>query len=101
MEVPPDESELERILEDTDGKDIVEEESIENVSEADDEEIDLKSMKVAELKEMLKSKGLPVSGTKAELIKRLQTCANILGSFYHSGSHNRRIINFGQLYLFH
>ena len=73
MEVPPDESELERILEDTDGKNIVEEESIENVSEAGDEEIDLKSMKVAELKEMLKSKGLPVSGTKAELIQRLQT----------------------------
>jgi hypothetical protein len=30
-------------------------------------------MKVAELKELLKQKDLPVSGTKAELIERLQT----------------------------
>ncbi|MEC8875603.1 MAG: SAP domain-containing protein [Candidatus Thermoplasmatota archaeon] len=30
-------------------------------------------MKVAELKVMLKEKKLPVSGTKAELIERLQT----------------------------
>ena len=39
----------------------------------DNEEIDYKSMKVAELKEILKEKELPVSGTKAELIERLQS----------------------------
>ena len=37
------------------------------------DEIDYNSMKVVELKELLKEKELPVSGTKAELIKRLQT----------------------------
>ena len=30
-------------------------------------------MKVAELKELLKEKNLPVSGTKSELIERLET----------------------------
>jgi len=30
-------------------------------------------MKVAELKELLKERNLPVSGTKSELIERLQT----------------------------
>ena len=55
-------------------------------------------MKVAELKELLKEKNLPVSGTKAELIERLQTWIIRPGSFYHSGSHNRRIIEFGHSY---
>ena len=37
------------------------------------EETDYTTMKVTELKELLKERELPVSGTKAELIKRLQT----------------------------
>ena len=37
------------------------------------EETDYTNMKVTELKELLKERELPVSGTKAELIKRLQT----------------------------
>ena len=40
--------------------------------ETKSEEIDYSTMKVAELKELLKKKDLPVSGTKAELIERLQ-----------------------------
>jgi hypothetical protein len=40
------------------------------------------------LKELLKEKDLPVSGTKAELIERLQTWPKRNGSFYHSGSQN-------------
>ena len=37
-----------------------------------EEVIDLHSMKVTELKQELKSRGLPVSGAKAELIERLE-----------------------------
>ena len=78
MEVPPDDEELERIL--------TEDESVEEIEDTRDdkdsqnetkveesEDIDYSSMKVAELKELLKQKELPVSGTKAELIERLQT----------------------------
>jgi len=72
MEVPPEDSELEKILEDADSKDVVEEKE-EETTEDETEEVDFKSMKVAELKELLKEKKLPVSGTKAELIERLQT----------------------------
>lgn len=80
MEVPPDDEELERILTEA------EDESVEEIEDARDDEdsqdkteveesedIDYSSMKVAELKELLKQKELPVSGTKAELIERLQT----------------------------
>ena len=35
------------------------------------ESVDYSSMTVAELKEILKEKGLPVSGKKADLIERL------------------------------
>ena len=76
MEVPPEDSELEKILENADSKDVVEEkeeETTDDKPETDTEEIDFKAMKVAELKELLKEKKLPVSGTKAELIERLQT----------------------------
>jgi hypothetical protein len=76
MEVPPEDSELEKILENADNKDVIEEkveDTTDDDSEADTEEVDFKAMKVAELKELLKEKKLPVSGTKAELIKRLQT----------------------------
>ncbi len=75
MEVPPDDDELERILEET-GKE--EDTSNEEETEVDEEEketekVDYSSMKVAELKELLKEKDLPVSGTKTELLERLQT----------------------------
>ena len=60
-----------------------------------DYKIDYSSMKVTELKELLKEKDLPVSGTKAELIERLETWTKRPGSFYHSGSRRRRRINFG------
>ena len=78
MEVPPDEEELERILgEAKKGKHVAnekEEESTEVTDEKEEtEEIDYTAMKVAELKELLKERELPVSGTKAELIERLQT----------------------------
>ena len=78
MEVPPDEDELEKILSSGDGEEEVEtaidEEASEEQSLEDNAaDIDYTSMKVAELKELLKEKDLPVSGTKAELIERLQT----------------------------
>lgn len=78
MEVPPDEDELEKILSSNETEEIVEESVSEtNEDDGDAEEIsevvDYSSMKVAELKELLKEKNLPVSGTKSELIERLQT----------------------------
>jgi len=68
--------ELEKILENTNNKDVVkekEDDTTDDDSEAETKEVDFKSMKVTELKELLKEKDLPVSGTKAELIERLQT----------------------------
>ena len=82
MEVPPDEDELEKILSSNETEEIVEETIEESVSEIDEDDgnteensevVDYSSMKVAELKELLKEKNLPVSGTKSELIERLQT----------------------------
>ena len=75
MEVPPEDDELERILEETGKEEDTsnEEETEVDEEEKDAEEVDYSSMKVAELKELLKEKDLPVSGTKAELIERLQT----------------------------
>jgi len=76
MEVPPEDSELEKILEKGNNKDVVkekEDDTTDDNSEAETKEVDFKSMKVTELKELLKEKDLPVSGTKAELIERLQT----------------------------
>ena len=77
MEVPPDEEELEKILTSNDEEEIDESPVEDN---KDDEspiengnKIDYSSMKVAELKELLKEKDLPVSGTKAQLIERLET----------------------------
>ncbi len=79
MEVPPEDSELEKILEEADNEAAVEEtEESEHTTEGDDNseessDVDYSSMKVAELKELLKEKELPVSGTKAELIERLKS----------------------------
>ena len=77
MEVPPDEEELEKILTSNDDEEI-EEVSAEEYKDGEsliesDEKVDYSSLKVAELKQLLKEKDLPVSGTKAELIERLET----------------------------
>jgi len=74
MEVPPDDDELERILSESEEEKAIDDNQSEEKSENSDDEkedIDYSSMKVAELKELLKAKDLPVSGTKAELIDRL------------------------------
>ena len=77
MEIPPDEEELEKILTSNDEEEIeevyAEDDKDEESSLESDDKIDFSSMKVAELKELLKEKDLPVSGTKAELIERLET----------------------------
>ena len=74
MEVPPDEEELEKILSSTDKEEVVEEEAEdEETPDESNEDVNHSAMKVAELKELLKEKELPVSGTKAELIERLET----------------------------
>ena len=78
MEVPPEDEELQRILEEaekgtTEKKDEVVKDTKTKEERTADDEIDYSSMKVVELKELLKERELPVSGTKAELIERLQT----------------------------
>ena len=53
----------------------VEEEAAEEeapAEEASSDDVDYSSMTVAELKDLLKAAGKPVSGKKAELIERLQ-----------------------------
>ena len=81
MEVPPEDDELERIIEEANTKSVPKakdnevspDETTEDiVEETKSEDVDYSAMKVAELKELLKEKDLPVSGTKAELIERLQ-----------------------------
>tara|TARA_B100000586_G_scaffold265913_1_gene238263 strand:- start:1254 stop:1697 length:444 start_codon:yes stop_codon:yes gene_type:complete len=75
MEIPPEDDELERILEEAEkGTGETKSKNEEKPEEeSSDDEIDYQTMKVAELKVLLKEKELPVSGTKAELIERLQT----------------------------
>ena len=79
MEVPPDDDELENILNSKEEKEerTVEETATEKTEDKStkepNDEVDYSTMKVAELKELLKGKKLPVSGTKAKLIERLQT----------------------------
>ena len=51
---------------------VSEEEEEETAAEEGPEDVDYSKMSVSELKEMLKEKGLPVSGKKAELIERLE-----------------------------
>ena len=53
-------------------EEIIEEESDDSTKEEVSEETDYSIMSVAELKDVLKEKGLPVSGKKADLIERLQ-----------------------------
>ena len=81
MEVPPNEEELEKILEEAETEEPNEmaEETTELTDEQEmeeeikDDSTDYSSMKVADLKELLKERELPVSGTKSELIERLQS----------------------------
>ena len=53
-------------------EEVTEEETNDIKKEEVSEETDYSKMSVAELKDVLKEKGLPVSGKKAELIERLQ-----------------------------
>ena len=56
----------------TKDEEVPEEEEEETVAEEGPEDVDYSKMSVSELKEILKEKGLPVSGKKAELIERLE-----------------------------
>ena len=56
----------------TKDEDVPEEEQEETAAEKGSEDVDYSKMSVSELKEMLKEKGLPISGKKAELIERLE-----------------------------
>ncbi len=53
-------------------EEVKEEETDDSKKEEVSEETDYSKMSVAELKDVLKEKGLPVSGKKADLIERLQ-----------------------------
>jgi isochorismate hydrolase len=59
-------------VEATPAEEEVVEEATPAVEESPSEDVDYSSMTVAELKELLKAAGKPVSGKKAELIERLQ-----------------------------
>jgi hypothetical protein len=65
MTVESEDSELDAIADEA-------EEVTEEELEADEEEGGLEELTVEELKEELRDAGLPVSGTKAELIERLE-----------------------------
>ena len=56
----------------TKDEEVPQDEEEETASEEGSEDVDYSKMSVSELKEMLKEKGLPVSGKKAELIERLE-----------------------------
>ncbi|MBN64948.1 MAG: 50S ribosomal protein L24 [Euryarchaeota archaeon] len=56
----------------TKDEEVPEKEEKETAAEENPEDVDYSKMTVSELKEMLKEKGLPVSGKKAELIERLE-----------------------------
>ncbi len=60
----------------TKDEEVPEEEEEETAAEEGPEDVDYSKMSVSELKEILKEKGLPVSGKKAELIERLEEIQN-------------------------
>ena len=76
LEAAEDEYEAENVEPSEDkgeGKEeVTDEETNDNKKEEVSEETDYSKMSVAELKDVLKEKGLPVSGKKADLIERLQ-----------------------------
>ena len=73
FEAAEDEYEAETVepAETKDGE-VPEEEEEETAAEEGPEDVDYSKMSVSDLKEMLKEKGLPVSGKKADLIERLE-----------------------------
>ena len=73
FEAAEDEYEAETIEPaETKDEDVPEEEEEETAAEEGPEDVDYSKMSVSDLKEMLKEKGLPVSGKKADLIERLE-----------------------------
>ena len=72
FEAAEDEYEAETVGPVEEETDESENEETEDTQEDDSEDADYSKMSVAELKEVLKEKKLPVSGKKAELIERLQ-----------------------------
>ena len=67
-----DEEETDASEQETEESEDVEEVEYETPESDDTSEVDYESMTVAELKELLREAGKPVSGKKAELISRLQ-----------------------------
>ena len=81
LEAAEDEYEAENVepseeIGDENEDETTEEKTEDSEKEKTSEETDYSKMSVAELKEVLKEKGLPVSGKKAELIERLQGDSN-------------------------
>ena len=74
LEAAEDEYEAENVEPSEEKDEGSEEEEVteEETEDSEKEETDYSKMSVAELKEVLKEKGLPVSGKKADLIERLQ-----------------------------
>ncbi|MEE3082258.1 MAG: 50S ribosomal protein L24 [Candidatus Thermoplasmatota archaeon] len=73
FEAAEDEYEAETVeLAETKDEEVPEEEEEETAAEEGPEDVDYSKMSVSDLKEMLKEKGLPVSGKKADLIERLE-----------------------------
>ena len=81
LEAAEDEYEAENVepseeIGDENEDETTEEKTEDSEKEKTSEETDYSKMSVAELKEVLKEKGLPVSGKKADLIERLQGDSN-------------------------
>ena len=81
LEAAEDEYEAENVepseeIDDENEDETTEEKTEDSEKEKTSEETDYSKMSVAELKEVLKEKGLPVSGKKADLIERLQGDSN-------------------------
>ena len=81
LEAAEDEYEAENVepseeIDDENEDETSEEKTEDSEKEKTSEETDYSKMSVAELKEVLKEKGLPVSGKKADLIERLQGDSN-------------------------
>ena len=73
FEAAEDEYEAETVeTAETKDEEVPDEEEEETAAEEGPEDVDYSKMSVSELKEILKEKGLPVSGKKAELIERLE-----------------------------
>ena len=73
FEAAEDEYEAETVKPaETKDEEVPEEEEGETAAEEGPEDVDYSKMSVSDLKEMLKEKGLPVSGKKADLIERLE-----------------------------